>query len=84
MRCFTHLTNAFSNKFENHVHMVALYTVWYNFICVHKTLRMSPVMAAGGADKLWSMNDLVAMMDEVAPKPGPHGPYKKRSAENSN
>lgn len=84
MRRFTRLTNAFSKKFENHVHMVALYTVWYNFIRVHKTLRMSPAMAAGVADKLWSMADLIAMMDEVAPKPGPRGPYKKRTAENSN
>lgn len=77
MRRFTRLTNAFSKKFENHVHMVALYTVWYNFIRVHKTLRMSPAMAAGVSDKLWSMDDLVAMMDTVAPKPGPRGPYKK-------
>lgn len=84
MRRFTRLTNAFSKKFENHVHMVALYTVWYNFIRVHKTLRMSPAMAAGVADKLWSMADLIAMMDEVAPKPGPRGPYKKRQPENSN
>lgn len=84
MRRFTRLTNAFSKKFENHVHMVALYTVWYNFIRVHKTLRMSPAMAAGVSDKLWSMDDLCGMMDAVAPKPGPRGPYKKRSAENSN
>lgn len=83
-RRFTRLTNAFSKKFENHVHMVALYTVWYNFIRVHKTLRMSPAMAAGVADKLWSMSDLVAMMDAVAPKPGPRGSYKKRVAEISN
>jgi hypothetical protein len=83
-RRFTRLTNAFSKKFENHVHMVAIYTVWYNFIKMHKTLRMTPAMAAGVADKLWSMDDLVAMMDEVAPKPGPRGPYKKRVAENSN
>lgn len=84
MRRFTRLTNAFSKKFENHVHMVALYTVWYNFIRVHKTLRMSPAMAAGVADKLWSMDELVAIMDEVAPKPGRRGPYKKRQPENSN
>jgi len=84
MRRFTRLTNAFSKKFENHVHMVALYTVWYNFIRVHKTLRMSPAMAAGVSDKLWSMDDLCAMMDAVAPKPRPRGPYKKRAAENSN
>lgn len=78
-RRFTRLTNAFSKKFENHVHMVAIYTVWYNFIKMHKTLRMTPAMAAGVTDKLWSMDDLVAMMDEVAPKPGPRGPYKKRN-----
>ncbi|KQZ19062.1 transposase [Mesorhizobium sp. Root552] len=77
-RRFTRLTNAFSKKFENHVHMVAIYTVWYNFIKMHKTLRMTPAMAAGVADKLWSMDDLVAMMDAVAPKPGKRGPYKKR------
>jgi IS1 family transposase len=79
MRRFTRLTNAFSKKFENHVHMVALYTVWYNFIRVHKTLKMSPAMAAGVSQTLWSMEDLCQMMDEVAPKPGPRGPYKKRS-----
>ena len=57
MRRFTRLTNAFSKKFENHVHMVALYTVWYNFIRVHKTLKMSPAMAAGLSATLWSMDD---------------------------
>ena len=78
MRRFTRLTNAFSKKFENHVHMVALYTVWYNFIRVHKTLKMSPAMAAGVSQTLWSMENLCQMMDAVAPKPGPRGPYKKR------
>jgi IS1 family transposase len=78
-RRFTRLTNAFSKKFENHVHMVALYTVWYNFIRVHKTLKMSPAMAAGVSQTLWSMDDLCEKMDAVAPKPGPRGPYKKRT-----
>ena len=77
-RRFTRLTNAFSKKFENHVHMVALYTVWYNFIKMHKSLRMTPAMAAGVADKLWSMDDLCEMMEATEPKPGPRGPYKKR------
>ena len=83
-RRFTRLTNAFSKKFENHMHMVALYTVWYNMIRVHKTLRMSPAMAAGVVDKLWSMDDLCEAMEAVAPRPGPRGPYKKRVAEISN
>ena len=55
MRRFTRLTNAFSKKFENHVHMVALYTVWYNFVRIHKTMKMSSGMAAGVSQTLWSM-----------------------------
>lgn len=84
MRQFTRLTNAFSKKFDNHVHMVALYTVWYNFIRVHKTLKTSPAMAAGVSQTLWSMDDLCQMMDAVAPKPGKRGSYKKNVAEISN
>lgn len=76
-RRFTRLTNAFSKKFENHVHMVAIYTVWYNFIKMHKTLKMTPAMAAGVSQTLWSMGDLCEKMDAVAPKPGKRGPYKK-------
>jgi len=78
MRRFTRLTNAFSKKFENHMHMVSLYTVWYNFIRIHKTLKMSPAMAAGISDTLWSMTDFAEAMDAVAPRPGPRGAYKKR------
>jgi IS1 family transposase len=78
MRRFTRLTNAFSKKFENHMHMVALYTVWYNYVKQHKTLKgLSPAMAAGISDTLWSMTDLAEMVDAAAPKPGPRGPYKK-------
>ncbi len=70
MRRFTRLTNAFSKKFENHAHMVAIYTVWYNWIRVHKTLRVTPAMEAKLADKVWDMADIVNLMDEVA-KPEP-------------
>jgi hypothetical protein len=81
MRRFTRLTNAFSKKFENHVHMVALYTVWYNFVKQHKSLKgVSPAMAAGVSSTLWSVADLAGMVDEAAPKPGKRGPYKNRSA----
>lgn len=80
MRRFTRLTNAFSKKFENHCHMVALYTVWYNFVKQHKTLKgISPAMAAGVSDKLWGMEDIAALIEAAAPKPGPRGTYKKRS-----
>jgi hypothetical protein len=47
MRRFTRLTNAFSKKFENRVHMVALYTVFYNWTRVHKSRRVTPAMEAG-------------------------------------
>ncbi len=80
-RRFTRLTNAFSKRFESHVHMVALYTVWYNWIRIHKTLRVTPAMAAGLTDRVWDMADIVALMDEVAPKPGRPKTYKKRGEE---
>ena len=82
MRRFTRLTNAFSKKFENHMHMVALYTVWYNFVKQHKSLRgLSPAMAAELSNTLWSMADLAEMIDASLPKPGRRGQYKTRVAE---
>ena len=80
MRRFTRLTNAFSKKFENHMHMVALYTVWYNFVRIHKTLKVTPAMAAGLSPILWGMEDVAALMAAAAPKPGKRGPYKKLAA----
>jgi len=78
MRRFTRLTNAHSKKFENHCHMVALYTVWYNFARMNKAVRMSPAMAAGVSDRLWGIEDIVALIDAAAPKPGPRGSYRPR------
>ena len=70
MRRFTRLTNGFSKKFENHAHMVAIYTVWYNFIRVHKTLRVTPAMEAKLTDHVWTMAELVELMEKVtAPEP---------------
>ena len=63
MRRFTRLTNAFSKKLQNHEYMVALYALWYNFVRIHKTLRTSPAMAAGIESRLWSMEDVVALID---------------------
>ena len=65
MRRYTRLTNAFSKKIQNHVLMVALYTVWYNWARIHKTLKTSPAQAAGLTDKLWSMADIVALIEEA-------------------
>ncbi len=83
-RRFTRLTNAFSKKFESHVHMVAIWTVWYNWIRIHKSLRVTPAMAANLTDTLWSWETIVAKMDEVAPKAGRPKAYKKRGDEISN
>jgi IS1 family transposase len=63
MRRFTRLTNAFSKKFENHCHALALYFVFYNFCRVHKTLGATPAMAAGLVDKVLKMSDVVGMID---------------------
>jgi hypothetical protein len=63
MRRFTRLANAFSKKLDNHAHMVALYALWYNFVRIHKTLRSSPAMAAGIEDRLWSMEDIVRLVE---------------------
>lgn len=80
MRRFTRLTNGFSKKLENHIHALALYFVFYNFTRIHKTLRMSPAMAAGITDRLWSLEDVIAKIDDMAPSPKKRGPYKKREA----
>lgn len=79
-RRFTRLTNAFSKKFMSHVHMVALYAVWYNWIRIHKSLRTTPAMAAQLTDKLMSFEDLLDLIDAAAPKPGRPKTYKKRQA----
>ena len=80
MRRFTRLTNAFSKKLEPHMDMVALYTVWYNFARMHKTLRCSPAMAAGLSQTLWSMEDVVGLIDARAAKPKRPGVYKTKIA----
>lgn len=78
MRRFTRLTNGFSKKLDNHVNAVALHFAYYNFVRIHKTLRMTPAMAAGVTDRLWEMADLVAIVEAAEAKPGKRGPYKKR------
>jgi len=80
MRRFTRLALGFTKKAENHVHMVALYTVWYNFVKMHKTLKMTPALAAGVTDRLWSVEDIVALIDAREPSPKKRGSYKKRAA----
>ncbi|HEY0834359.1 MAG TPA: IS1 family transposase [Azospirillum sp.] len=81
MRRFTRLTNAFSKKLDNHIHALALYFMFYNFTRIHKSLKVSPAMAAGVTDRLWSMEDIALAIDARAEPPKKRGPYKKRAAE---
>jgi hypothetical protein len=62
-RRFTRLTNAFSKKLENHAHAMSLHFMYYNFVRIHQTLKVSPAMAAGVTDRLWEMADLVAVLE---------------------
>lgn len=59
IRRFTRLTNAFSEKVENHRPAVALHFAHYNFVRMHKTVRCTPAMAAGVSSRLWSLEELV-------------------------
>ena len=63
MRRFTRLTNAFSKKLENHAYSVAMHQMFYNFVRIHQTLRVTPAMAAGVTDNLWEVSDLVAVIE---------------------
>ena len=79
MRRFTRLTNAFSKKLENHIHSLSLYFVHYNFCRVHKSLRISPAMAAGVSDTLHDMEWIVGLIDARAPKPNRPKTYRKHA-----
>jgi len=70
MRRYTRLSNGFSRKMENHAAATALNYFAYNFIKIHGTLRTSPAQAAGVTDRLWDVNDLVALWEsyEAMPK----------------
>lgn len=79
MRRFTRLTNAFSKKLENHAHAVALHMMYYNFVRIHKSLRMTPAMAAGVSTRLWEIGDIVALVEAAeAQADRKRGTYKAR------
>jgi len=79
MRRFTRLTNGFSKKIENHIHMLSLYFVYYNFCRIHKSLRVTPAMEAGLSNDLKSVEWICDLIDLNTPKPKKRGPYKKRA-----
>ena len=81
MRRFTRLTNGFSKKVANHEASIALHFMYYNFVKIHKTLKCTPAMAAGVTPNLWSMEDVVKLIEAEEDKaPRKRGPYKKRNS----
>lgn len=84
MRRFTRLTNAFAKKVENLTAAVSVHFLHHNFARVHKTLGMTPVMAAGVADHVWTLPEIIALLEAAeARKPRKRGPYKKRERAGS-
>jgi IS1 family transposase len=79
-RRFTRLTNAFSKKIDHHVYMLALYFTFYNFCRIHKTLRVTPAMAAGVDTVVHDLDWVVGMIDAVAAKPNRPLRYKQPKA----
>ncbi len=78
MRRFTRLTNAFSKKIENHAHAVALHMMYYNFVRIHKTLRVTPAMEAGVSDRLWDIADIAKLVEDAEAAPKKRGSYRKQ------
>lgn len=75
LRRFTRLTNAFSKKVENHVAAIGLFHAHYNFCRIHRSLRITPAMAAGVTSRVWEIEDLVALLPTA--KGQKRGPYRK-------
>ena len=65
IRRFTRRTNGFSKMAENHAHALALYTMYYNFCRIHESLQVTPAMEAGVTDRLWTLNDIVGLIEEA-------------------
>lgn len=82
-RRFTRETLGFSKRVWRHRRMVALQVVYENFVSIHGSLRVSPAMAAGISDQLWSAEDIVALIDARA-RPKKRGPYKPRRPKPGN
>lgn len=81
MRRFTRLTNAFSKKVENHMHAVALHHMYYNFVRIHKSLRVTPAMEAGIADHVWTIEEVVRLIPEpIAKKRGAYKPRQPKAS----
>lgn len=69
MRRFTRLTNGFSKKLENHAAAVALHYMHYNFARIHRTLRVTPAMEAGLSNHVWSIEEIVGLLEMAEKEP---------------
>ena len=79
-RRFTRKTNAFSKKVENHALGLSLHFMCYNFCRQHQSLGgISPAMAAGMTDTLWDLDNIIELVERLAPKPERPKRYKKRA-----
>ena len=73
MRRFTRPTNGFSKKGEKHAYAVALHLMYYNFVRLHKTLRVTPTMTAGVTDLFWHIADIAKLVEETKAQPTKRG-----------
>jgi hypothetical protein len=81
MRRFTRLTNGFSKKLENHAAAISLHFMHYNFVRIHQSLKTTPAVAAGVTDHVWTIKDLVGLLEDAENAvPMKRGPYKKHAA----
>jgi IS1 family transposase len=80
MRRFTRLTNAFSKKLENLTAAVSLHFMHYNFCRVHQTLGTTPAVAAGVADHIWTLDELIGLLEQAERVSVRRGSYKPRKA----
>jgi len=85
MRRYTRLTNAFSKKVENLTAAVSLHFMYYNFVRVHQSLKTTPAVAAGVTDHVWSLDELIGLLEEAEATPTKRGRYAKtRERSDSN
>ena len=80
MRSITRVADVSIKKVESHCDALALFYVFYNFVRIHKTLKCTPAMAAGVTDKLWSMDDIIALIDARVAAPKRPTVYKVRNS----
>jgi len=84
VRRYTRLTNAFSKKVQNHAAAVSLHFAYYNYCRKHQTLGTSPAVAAGLTDHVWTLGELIALLEAAEATPIKRGSYKPRQPRMSN